>query len=201
MAVDLNILIGGAAGQGVHAISLPLAKALVRQGCRVLVRQDYQSRIRGGHLFNVMRVADGPLLSGREGADLLVALNQETVTLHQGELSPGGILIYDAAHVKEVPAGVRALALSHDALLPGAQAGEMAVNAGASGAILGLLQVQVAGLVQLLADTFADKGAEVVEWNRQAASRGHELGGAEPLAVNLADLAAPSDPGLLISGH
>jgi 2-oxoglutarate ferredoxin oxidoreductase subunit alpha len=185
----------------VHAISLPLAKALVRQGCRVLVRQDYQSRIRGGHLFNVMRVADGPLLSGREGADLLVALNQETVTLHQGELSPGGILIYDAAHVKEVPAGVRALALSHDALLPGAQAGEMAVNAGASGAILGLLQVPVAGLVQLLADTFADKGAEVVEWNRQAASRGHELGGAEPLAVNLADLAAPSDPGLLISGH
>ncbi|MBI4794862.1 MAG: hypothetical protein HY790_03315 [Deltaproteobacteria bacterium] len=36
MSVDLNILIGGAAGQGVHSITLPLAKALMRQGCWVL---------------------------------------------------------------------------------------------------------------------------------------------------------------------
>jgi hypothetical protein len=36
MAIDINILIGGAAGQGVHAITLPLAKTLVRQGCHVL---------------------------------------------------------------------------------------------------------------------------------------------------------------------
>ena len=36
MAIDFNILIGGAAGQGVHAITVPLAKTLVRQGCQVL---------------------------------------------------------------------------------------------------------------------------------------------------------------------
>ncbi len=52
MAIDLNIFIGGAAGQGVHAITAPLAKTLVRQGCQVLFVQSYESRIRGGHLFN-----------------------------------------------------------------------------------------------------------------------------------------------------
>ena len=56
MAIDLNIVIGGAAGQGVHTITGLLARILVRQGCRVLFVQDYQSRIRGGHLFNRIRV-------------------------------------------------------------------------------------------------------------------------------------------------
>lgn len=119
MAIDLNILIGGAAGQGVHAITLPLAKALMRQGAQVLFVQDYQSRIRGGHLFNKIRVADRPLIASREGVDLLVALNQETVTLHQTELSPDGVIVYDAARVKELPAG-RPLSItdSHPAYKP-----------------------------------------------------------------------------------
>ena len=105
MALDLNIVIGGAAGQGVHTITGLLARILVRQGCRVLSVQDYQSRIRGGHLFNRIRVSDQPLMSSREGIDLLVALNQETLTLHSGELSPDGVIIYDAAVVSGLPAG------------------------------------------------------------------------------------------------
>jgi 2-oxoglutarate ferredoxin oxidoreductase subunit alpha len=112
MAIDLNIVIGGAAGQGVHTITGLLARILVRQGCRVLFVQDYQSRIRGGHLFNRIRVSDQPLMSSREGIDLLVALNQETITLHIGELSPGGALIYDAGSAGELPAGLNTLALT-----------------------------------------------------------------------------------------
>jgi 2-oxoglutarate ferredoxin oxidoreductase subunit alpha len=99
MPTDLNILIGGAAGQGVHAITGPLAKALVRHGCQVHVSQSYQSRIRGGHLFNVIRVSDQPILSPREGVDILVALNQETVSLHQQEVSSAGIIIFDESHI------------------------------------------------------------------------------------------------------
>ncbi len=201
MAIDLNILIGGAAGQGVHAITLPLAKALVRQGAQVLFVQDYQSRIRGGHLFNKIRVADRPLMSSREGVDLLVALNQETVTLHQSELSPEGVIIYDATRVKELPAGRATVALAHEALLPGTQAGEIAVNAGACGAVLGLLKVPLAPLLTLLTETFADKGAQVVEWNLKAATRGHELAGAQKSPFSLANLTPPAKPRLLISGH
>ncbi|MDP3183306.1 MAG: 2-oxoacid:acceptor oxidoreductase subunit alpha [Desulfobaccales bacterium] len=201
MAIDLNILIGGAAGQGVHAITLPLAKALVRQGAQVLFVQDYQSRIRGGHLFNQIRVADRPLMASREGVDLLVALNQETVTLHQAELSPEGVIIYDAARVKELPAGRPAVALTHEALLPGTQAGEIAVNAGACGAVLGLFKASLAPLLTLLTETFADKGAQVVEWNLKAATRGYELAKTQGFRVSLAYLTPPSKPRLLISGH
>lgn len=201
MPIDLNILIGGAAGQGVHSITTPLAKSLVRAGAWVIVVQDYQSRIRGGHIFNVLRVSDAPLAGPREGVDLLVALNQETVTLHLPELSPTGLLIYDVAQVKEVPAGVTALGLSLEELLPGTTAGEIAVNAGASGAILGLLDVPVTGLAEILAESFAAKGEEVAGWNRQAATRGWELAQSFPHPVSLAGLTPPAPPRLLMSGH
>jgi 2-oxoglutarate ferredoxin oxidoreductase subunit alpha len=201
MAIDLNILIGGAAGQGVHSISLPLGKTLVRLGAHVLAIQDYQSRIRGGHLFNVIRVSDEPLVSPREGVDLLVALNQETIDLHKAELSPQGLLIFDADEVKEAPAAINSLSLSREALLPASKAGEIAVNAGACGAILGFLEVPVDGLVDLLEKTFAAKGAEVVGWNRQAAIRGHELARKKGHPFSLAHLAKPAQPRLLISGH
>ena len=202
MATDLNILIGGAAGQGVHSITGPLAKALVRQGCHVLVSQSYQSRIRGGHLFNVIRVSDQPLVSPREGVDILVALNQETINLHRPEVSDDGIIIFDdSKEDTEKPEGIKSLALSPDTVLPDTKAGDIAVNAGACGAILGLLGVPVDSLVEFLEKTFVSKGDEVVGWNREAAKNGHQMGQDQGHPYSLADISKPSEPRLLISGH
>ncbi len=201
MAIDLNIVIGGAAGQGVHTITGLLAKILVRQGCQVLFVQDYQSRVRGGHLFNRIRVSDQPLISSREGIDLLVALNQETVLRHRDELSPEAVIIYDAAVVSELPAGVSTLALTAGDLLPDQKAAEVAINAGASGALLGLLQVPLLPLMAMLLDAFEAKGAEVVGWNHKAAAAGYRLGAATGHRFSLAEISAPAPPRILISGH
>jgi 2-oxoglutarate ferredoxin oxidoreductase subunit alpha len=202
MPVDLNILIGGAAGQGVHSITLPLAKALMRQGCWVLTVQSYESRIRGGHLFNQVRLADRRLSSSREGVDLLIALNQETVDLHTPEILSHGLIIYDAAEVKKIPNGIPRLALSPESLLPGAaDKAEIALNAGACGAVLGLLKLSLTPLLTLLQETFGDKGAEVVEWNVQAATRGYEQAAAQTYGFSLAGINPPPEPRLLISGH
>ncbi len=201
MAIDLNIVIGGAAGQGVHTITGLLAKILVRQGCQVLFVQDYQSRIRGGHLFNRIRVSDQPLISSREGIDLLVALNQETILLHRDELSPDGVIIYDTAAVGDPPSGVTTLALTAGDLLPDQKAAEVAINAGASGALLGLLKVPLPPLMAMLLEAFEDKGAEVVGWNHKAAAAGYRLGAATGQRYSLAEISAPAQPRILISGH
>ena len=141
-------------------------------------------------------------LSSREGVDLLIALNQETVTLHHQELSPQGLIIYDASEVKELPGGRPSLALSPENLLPGAAGkAEIAVNAGACGAVLGLLKAPLAPLLALLQETFADKGGEVVEWNVQAATRGYEQAGAQDYGFSLAEITPAPEPRLLISGH
>jgi 2-oxoglutarate ferredoxin oxidoreductase subunit alpha len=201
MAIDLNLVIGGAAGQGVHTITGLLARIMVRQGCHVLYVQDYQSRVRGGHLFNRIRISDHPLVSSREGIDLLVALNQETVPLHQDELAPGGMIVYDASVVNELPQGVESLALKAGELLPDTKAAEVAINAGASGAILGLLKLPLDPFLALLQETFEAKGADVVAWNRQAAAQGHKQAKAVGNHHSLAGINAPSQPRLLISGH
>ena len=46
---DLNVLIGGEAGQGLATVGNLLARSLVRSGYFIVVDQSYQSRIRGGH--------------------------------------------------------------------------------------------------------------------------------------------------------
>jgi 2-oxoglutarate ferredoxin oxidoreductase subunit alpha len=201
MAIDLNILIGGAAGQGVHTITALLAKIMVRQGCQVLYVQDYQSRIRGGHLCNRIRISDQPLASSREGIDLLVALNQETIALHIDELASRGIVIYDASMVTDLPPGVGTLALKAGDLLPGQKAAEVAINAGVSGAILGLLKLPLDPFLALLQETFQGKGDNVVTWNRQAATQGHKQAAAMSNQHSLTGITAPAQPRLLISGH
>jgi 2-oxoglutarate ferredoxin oxidoreductase subunit alpha len=201
MAIDFNILIGGAAGQGVHAITTPLAKTLVRQGGQVLFVQSFESRIRGGHLFNKIRVADRPLISSREGVDLLVALNQETVQLHRDELAPDGVIIYDASSVIELPEKGLKLALDPETLLPEKKAAEIAINAGACGAILGLLKVPLLPLMELLLEAFLAKGQEVVGWNHKAAATGYRQAAAVNNGHSLAGVAPPATPRLLINGH
>jgi len=168
----------------------------------VLVSQSYQSRIRGGHLFNVIRVSDQPLYAPREGVDILVALNQETIALHRPEVSAEGIIIFDDSKKDtQKPEGIKSLALSPDTVLPDTKAGDIAVNAGACGAILGLLGVPIDSLVEFLGKTFASKGEEVVGWNQEAARNGYQMGKDQGHPFSLADIAKPKEPRLLISGH
>jgi len=51
-----NILIGGEAGQGLITVGQILSRILVRSGYFIVVTQDYQSRIRGGHNTFAIRV-------------------------------------------------------------------------------------------------------------------------------------------------
>jgi 2-oxoglutarate ferredoxin oxidoreductase subunit alpha len=141
------------------------------------------------------------LMSSREGIDLLVALNQETVPLHKDELAPGGMIVYDASMVNELPQGVESLALKAGELLPDTKAAEVAINAGVSGAILGLLKLPLDSFLALLQETFKDKGDDVLAWNRQAATHGHRKAMALGNRHSLAVIKAPAQPRLLISGH
>jgi 2-oxoglutarate ferredoxin oxidoreductase subunit alpha len=95
MEKSLNILIGGEAGQGLVTVGEILAKSLVRSGYHIVVTQSYMSRIRGGHNTFVIRVSGEEIFASQEAVDLLVALNEETLTLHQRELSPRGRILAD----------------------------------------------------------------------------------------------------------
>ena len=164
-ASTVNLLIGGEAGQGLVTIGQLLSKSLVRGGYRILVTQDYQSRIRGGH--NTFRILAGPdePLAPTENIDVLIALNQETVTLHQGHLKPGGLTIVDGEwgaagdHTLSVPFGDLGTRETYNI-----------VALGVAADLLGLDQ----GLIQkTLDDFFGHKHPEAAQGNRETLSRAY----------------------------
>jgi len=176
---DISIKIAGAAGQGMQTIAYTLARALARQGYYVHCYQDLMSRIRGGHNCAVMRIADRPVGSLAERANILIALNGESVGLHAGEMVEGGVAIYDSKYkigdaevqkhnVKLFPVPLEALAVEHGK-------NRIMLNSVASGVCFGLMEYDIDVLEDTLGDIFARKGDQAVEANIRAARAGHDF--------------------------
>lgn len=102
-----NLLIGGAAGQGVETTAAILEKLLKRSGYNVFTVRDFMSRIRGGHNFSLIRFGTESLLSHGRRLDALIALNDETVGLHRDDLSPEGFILGDKKLSTEDPRAVK----------------------------------------------------------------------------------------------
>ena len=73
-------------------------------GYYVYMYTDYPSLIRGGHNFALIRAADTPIGAYNDRIDYLVALNQETVTLHLPHC-PDCTVVANADQVKSLPRG------------------------------------------------------------------------------------------------
>ncbi|MFP4393541.1 MAG: 2-oxoacid:acceptor oxidoreductase subunit alpha [Desulfohalobiaceae bacterium] len=90
---QIQIRIGGEAGQGLETVGQMLAKALVRSGYEILSTQSAMSRIRGGHNYFSILIGQEPILGPAENVDLLVAFSPETVQLHQDYLSEQALVL------------------------------------------------------------------------------------------------------------
>lgn len=83
MKNDFSILIGGQAGQGTRLGGSLLAKIFNELGYFIYVYEDYQSLIRGGHNFSEIRIAEKEVFARKEKIDAILALDENTVNLHQ----------------------------------------------------------------------------------------------------------------------
>lgn len=87
------ILIGGQAGQGSAVTSHFIGKIFCNFGYYVFNYRDYPSLIRGGHNFNVLRISDKPVYSHKNNYDIIIALDQKTIDLHQKNLNKDGFIL------------------------------------------------------------------------------------------------------------
>lgn len=90
-----NLLIGGAAGQGIDTTAAILEKLLKRSGYSVFTARDFMSRVRGGHNFSLIRFGSEPVHSHSNQLDGIVALDEETIRLHQEQLKSNGFILCD----------------------------------------------------------------------------------------------------------
>lgn len=92
-----NLLIGGAAGQGIDTTASVLEKLLKRSGYHVRTVRDLMSRIRGGHNFCLIRFGQEPVLSHSYRVNGIIALDGETVEQHRDALTPEGFILCDSS--------------------------------------------------------------------------------------------------------
>src|SRR5690625_2065401 len=90
-----NILIGGAAGQGIDTLGILIGKILCRKGYFIHSYKDYMSRIRGGHNFTQIRFGTEKIYSHWPILDVIIALDKETIEFHRERLNDGGIILCD----------------------------------------------------------------------------------------------------------
>jgi len=159
MRDEITVMFGGEAGQGVETAGELLAKSLVRSGLRIVVSREYMSRIRGGHNTFAVRAGAGEIRAPREAVDILVAMNEETISIDSPRLSAEGELL-DASGSA---AAEGAIGLPTKDLAPPRYANTVASAVAAS--LVGIEEDVFAGAV---ADAFGKKGDQVVEANREA---------------------------------
>ncbi len=99
--MDFTILVGGAAGQGIDTFANILEKSLKRCGFHIFTHSDYMSRVRGGHNFMKIRFSDKPISTYTKKVDIIFALNEETVDIHENKLREDGLIILDEELSKE----------------------------------------------------------------------------------------------------
>ncbi|MBN2557823.1 MAG: 2-oxoacid:acceptor oxidoreductase subunit alpha [Clostridia bacterium] len=98
-----NLLIGGAAGQGVDTIVEILEKLLKKSGNCVFTARDFMSRVRGGHNFSTIRFGNEMIQSHSNKLDGIIALNEETIQFHKDRVSAGGFIMCDSKISLEGP--------------------------------------------------------------------------------------------------
>jgi 2-oxoglutarate ferredoxin oxidoreductase subunit alpha len=166
---DLNVVIAGAAGEGVQTIGAALGDAVSAQGYAVFSWQEFESRIRGGQNSYSTRISeeirDAPLIE----ADILLALNEGAVRKYGALLKEGGVLLAP----KKLGDGM--IAIPFDEIAEKELGNKLYANTIAVGALMGTLGMDLDPLRRVLGRRFAAKGKSVVDANEAAAEKGFRL--------------------------
>jgi 2-oxoglutarate ferredoxin oxidoreductase subunit alpha len=192
--MDITILIGGAAGQGIQTIGTLLSGACRKAGYFAMAVNDFESRVRGGHSFFRIRISNAPVYASREPLDLLIALDKNTWETHSPSLGENSVVLADedfSTSGRIIPVAFEALAKE---IGP-----KLLSNTIAAAASLRVLGAELETVQSTIKDHFSGLKADLLEKNMEAAQKGFEAAG--DVSFEEQPLAHPSTPkGNLISG-
>ena len=163
-----NLLIGGAAGQGIETSVAVLQKFIKNSGYHIFTVRDFMSRVRGGHNFSLLRFGVDPIYSHSEVLDGIIAFDEATIQLHSDKLKSDGFILCDS-QIKSDDS--RVISLDMQAL--GKQLGNTrAIGSIATGVILKLFGLEVTNAEKVISDYI--KG-QYLELNVKALEEGYNL--------------------------
>lgn len=92
---DFVVRFANVNGSGSASANGMFAKALFRMGIPIATRNIFPSNIEGLPTWFEVRVSEKGYLGRREGVDIMVAMNAETLAEDIDSIVPGGYLVYD----------------------------------------------------------------------------------------------------------
>jgi 2-oxoglutarate ferredoxin oxidoreductase subunit alpha len=164
------IRIAGNSQDGIQAIGGFLARLAGRSEQEVMTFMTIPSTISGGPSIFQVRIGSGEVLSAGDEADILLAFYQHSYDDHLRSLKKGGIVIYDADHVKELKpdvqnvyrhVGINISSLTVEAI--GGTGRDRGKNVFALGLIARMFDLNVPKLHKLLSERFSGKDPKVLE--------------------------------------
>ncbi len=172
-----EIRISGSGGQGIIVAGIILAEAVgIYDGKYVCQTQSYGPEARGGSSKAEVVVSDEPIdYPKATKPDLLLAMNQKACDAYIFDLKPGGILIVDSTHVKQLPT-TRAIAIPFTQIAREKMGKEMTANIIALGALASI--TGAVSLRGLEASVLSRVPAGTEELNKRALEAGIEAAGA-----------------------
>ena len=161
-----------ACGFGIQTTGLTFSKMFSRGGYFVFDYTEFPSLIRGGRNTYQCRVCSEEVRSQNLPVHVLVALNKETVEVNGGEVSEGGVVIYDCDRIKDPVAKGFGMPLARLAKEVGGA--ELMANSVALGASVAVVDYDFEILKGVVEDVFKAKGDGVVSSNVNSAKAGYD---------------------------
>jgi 2-oxoglutarate ferredoxin oxidoreductase subunit alpha len=165
MMNEVSVLIGGKAGDGINSAGMMVAHLCNRLGYRVYMYFDYPSLIKGGHNFAVVRAAEEEIGTHRRKVDFVLALNQDTLALHQEMMTGETVVIFDSYRVRAEGIGVHVPDVLKEEQAPPVMGNSLLIGAFA----------RAAGMPwQVVEDVFRRQIPKALEQNLKVARRGFD---------------------------
>jgi len=108
---DFVVKFANVNGSGSASANNMFAKSIFRMGIPVSPHNIFPSNIQGLPTWYEVRVSEAGYLGRREGVDLMVAMNEQTIARDIDEVVPGGYVLYDSS--KSLPETLRKESLNY----------------------------------------------------------------------------------------
>jgi len=201
---EIAVRVGGQAGDGIASIGESIARSFSRMGLHIYGLNAYQSVIRGGHVLFHARASEGQLYSQGDSADILYALDHQSVDVHAPILRHGGTVVFDPEkfHLtpNDIPSGLQLLPVPTLEIARKYTSQSILQNAAGFGATAYLSGIPLEVAQKVLADSFGKKAGDVVTWNVGACADAYHFaeqqGATHPKALTV-----QGAPKLLMTGN
>ena len=174
---EINILIGGQAGQGLNAVEGILVKFLKKNNYYIYSSKEYMSRVRGGINTVTFKISSAVSCSLRRDVDIIFSISKSVIDwcYKEGRISSKTISLGEEEYLssqneiklKRIPINLKNFT---------EELGDKRyLNTVVAGVASGLLNTDKSLITEVLQTIFSGKSEKIVEDNKRAFYKGFEI--------------------------